>query len=68
MKRAAPPPSRRRLNAWGFEGEGLPVPRPMRKWLEERLGKSERREAVDPEGIAVPEPRPLPDLPGAVSV
>ncbi len=62
MKRSAPP-RRRKLNGWGFEGISFPPPRPMRKWLEERLGPSERRTAVDPASIRLPEPRPLPDLP-----
>jgi alkyldihydroxyacetonephosphate synthase len=57
------PSRRRKLNAWGFEGVSFPPPRPMRKWLEERLGPPERRTAVDPASIRLPEPRPLPDLP-----
>lgn len=59
----AHPPRRRKLNAWGFEGIHYPPPRPMRKWLAERLGPAERRTAVDPASIRVPEPQPLPDLP-----
>ena len=57
------PPRRRKLNAWGFEGITYPPPRPMRTWLAERLGPAERRSAVDPASIRVPEPRRLPDLP-----
>jgi hypothetical protein len=60
-------PRRRKLNAWGFEGESFPLPRPMRKWLERHLGKAERCAAVDPGEIPVPAPRPLPHLPAAVS-
>ena len=63
----APPPRRRKLNAWGFEGVTFPPPRPMRQWLTERLGPAERRTAVDPASIRVPEPRPLPDLPAPTS-
>ena len=59
----ATPPRRRKLNAWGFEGISFPPPRPMRKWLAERLGPAERRPAVDPASVRVPEPRLLPDLP-----
>jgi alkyldihydroxyacetonephosphate synthase len=58
------------VNAWGFEGQSFQVPKPMRRWLEERLGrleKAERRETVDPARIPTPEPRPVPGLPGAVS-
>lgn len=70
---AAPAPSPRRPeprpNGWGFEGESFPPPRAMRRWLEERLGgvESEARSAVPPEEIRLPEPAPLPELPGAVS-
>src|SRR5215210_316953 len=63
MKRATPPSRRRKINAWGFEGITYPPPRAMRQWLEERLGPPERRTAVDPASIRVPEPQPLPDLP-----
>ncbi|HEX7180226.1 MAG TPA: FAD-binding oxidoreductase [Thermoanaerobaculia bacterium] len=58
---------KRRINAWGFEGESFPPPKPMRTWLEERLGEAEPREPVDPAKIKAPEPRPVPELPGPVS-
>ncbi|HYU33205.1 MAG TPA: FAD-binding oxidoreductase [Thermoanaerobaculia bacterium] len=61
------PPRRRKLNAWGFEGISFPPPRPMRKWLEERLGPPERRSAVDPASIRLEAPQTLPDLPVPVS-
>ena len=41
MRRSAPP-RRRKLNAWGFEGVSYSPPRPMRTWLEERIGQISR--------------------------
>lgn len=59
----APPPRRRKLQGWGFEGVSFPPPRPLRKWLAEHLGPAERCAPVDPASIRVPAPRPIPDLP-----
>jgi alkyldihydroxyacetonephosphate synthase len=59
----APPPRRRKINAWGFEGISFPPPRPMRKWLDERLGPAERRPAADLAAFRLSEPQPLPPLP-----
>ena len=62
MKHTAPP-RRRKLNAWGFEGVSFSPPRPLRSWLEERIGPPEPRSAVDPRSLRLPAPARLPDLP-----
>lgn len=67
MRKSASPPRRRKLNAWGFEGVSYSPPRPMRKWLEERIGPAERRTTVDSAAIRVPDPAKLPDLPAPAS-
>lgn len=50
-----------------MEGESFPPPKPMRRWLQARLGRPEWRETVEPAAIRVPEARPLPELPAEVS-
>jgi alkyldihydroxyacetonephosphate synthase len=60
-------PRRRRLGAWGFEGESYPPSAELLAWLRHRLGESSPFPAFDPARLHVPAPQPLPDLPGAVS-
>jgi alkyldihydroxyacetonephosphate synthase len=68
---AVPPSSdtgrRRRLGAWGFEGETYPPSAPLLAWLERRLGTSAPFPAMDLTRLHVPAPQPLPEFPGAVS-
>ncbi|HVO22632.1 MAG TPA: FAD-binding oxidoreductase [Candidatus Margulisiibacteriota bacterium] len=55
---------RRRLGAWGFEGEEyLPSPQ-MLAWLQERIGLSSPYPTLDRTRLAAPTPRLLPELPG----
>jgi alkyldihydroxyacetonephosphate synthase len=58
---------RRRIGAWGFEGEEFAPGRAMRRWLAERLGETERLRAVAPEAVRLAPPRALPALPAATA-
>ena len=53
---------RRRLDGWGFVGEGLEPSAPMLAWLRERLGDTEPFAALDPTDLHLAEPLDLPDL------
>jgi len=54
---------RRRLGAWGFEGETyLPSPQ-MLAWLQRRIGASSPYPTLDLARLAAPTPQPLPSLP-----
>ena len=58
---------RRRLGAWGFEGETYPPSAPLLAWLEERLGRGAPFPSFDVSRCTAPSPRSLPQLPGASS-
>jgi len=51
---------RRRLGAWGFEGERYEPSPALLAWLEERLGPTVPLPRADPAAIPAPAPRPLP--------
>ena len=55
---------RRRLGAWGFEGEAYPPSPQMLAWLERHLGMSSPYPALDLARLAVATPRSLPELAG----
>jgi alkyldihydroxyacetonephosphate synthase len=53
---------RRRLGAWGFEGEAYPPSTQMWAWLDHRIGRSSPYPALDLARLAAPASRPIPDL------
>jgi len=53
----------RRWNAWGFEGESLPVSVRLREWLKERIGTWNLLAAVSESTVRIPPARALPRLP-----
>jgi alkyldihydroxyacetonephosphate synthase len=53
---------KRRLGAWGFEGERYEPSPAMLEWLAGRLGPAEPLSRAPPDRIALPPPRPLPRL------
>ncbi len=55
---------RRRLDGWGFEGEGFAAPPALRERLERRIGRGEPFPRFDPSSLRAADPRPLPELPG----
>lgn len=58
---------RRRLGAWGFEGESFPPSQSLLQWLTERLGDPVPYPRFDPSSFRPQEPRSLPRLTGDLS-
>jgi alkyldihydroxyacetonephosphate synthase len=58
---------RRRLGAWGFEGEEYPPAPQMLAWLERRIGAPSPYLVLDLTKFVAPRPQPLPELPGEQS-
>lgn len=58
---------RRRLGAWGFEGEEYPPAPQMLAWLQHRIGTTSPYPVLDLTRLAAPTPQPLPELPGEQS-
>jgi alkyldihydroxyacetonephosphate synthase len=56
------PPRRRRLAAWGFEGEDYTPSPQMLAWLEQHIGATSPFPRFDPARFQPPPPRPLPEL------
>ena len=60
-------PRRRRLDGWGFEGEGYRPSASLLAWLTPRLGRPSPFSAFDRTKFAPPSPRDLPELAGEIS-
>lgn len=60
-------PRKRRLGAWGFEGERYEPSPGLLAWLEGRVGPSELLFRRDPSSFGAPDPRPIPSLPAPAS-